>query len=56
MRPGLRVLMVSGYPDDFARWETIRERGYPFLQKPYPARDLVRIVRGVLETGATPKV
>lgn len=55
MRPGMRVLMVSGYPDDFARWETIRERGYPFLQKPYPARDLVRIVRGVLETGATPK-
>jgi PAS domain S-box-containing protein len=55
VKPGISVLMVSGYPDDFARWETIRERGYPFLQKPYPARELLRAVRQQLDPEPTPK-
>ncbi len=55
-KPGLSVLMVSGYPDDFVRWETIRERGYAFLQKPYPARELLRAVRMQLEPAAAPGV
>ncbi len=49
LKPDIAVLMVSGYPDEYSRWETIRERGYPFLQKPYPAREMLRVIRGLLE-------
>ncbi|MCX7818150.1 MAG: PAS domain S-box protein [Kiritimatiellae bacterium] len=48
LRPDVAVLLVSGYPDDYSRWETIRERGWPFLQKPYPAADLLTEVNRVL--------
>ncbi len=44
-RPDVPVLMVSGYPDEYARWETIRERGFTFLQKPYPVAEMLRAVR-----------
>ncbi|MBI4859412.1 MAG: response regulator [Candidatus Riflebacteria bacterium] len=40
-RPGLRVLFSSGYSDEKSDWERIRERGLPFLQKPYGANTLL---------------
>jgi PAS domain S-box-containing protein len=48
MFPGLLVIFISGYAD-----ENVRERGlvdptHLFLQKPFTAQDLVRMIRGAL--------
>ena len=48
-KPDLRVLFTSGYMDDKSRWPTIRQRGFRFLQKPYPAQELLRTLREVME-------
>jgi PAS domain S-box-containing protein len=53
-RPDLRLLLTSGYMDEKSRWPVIRERGYPFLQKPYPLNALLTIVRRVLDAPAPP--
>jgi len=53
-RPGLRVIMTSGYSDERSRWNVIRERGYRFIQKPYPAGELLRLLHAVLAGGAPP--
>ncbi len=47
-RPDIAVLLVSGYPDDYSRWEAIRERGWPFIQKPYSTSDLLAEVARAL--------
>jgi PAS domain S-box-containing protein len=43
---GARCLFIlsSGYTDERARWPVIAERGYHFLQKPYPASELIRLL------------
>ena len=38
------IILSSGYTDERARWPHIAERGYLFLQKPYPASELLRIM------------
>jgi len=43
-KPQLRVLLSSGYTDDKSQSPVIRERGFPFLQKPYSLLDLLRAV------------
>ncbi len=49
-RPDMKVLFMSGYTDDTViRQGNIRE-GTPFLQKPFTPENLVRRVRGVLDT------
>ncbi len=48
-RPGLPVLLSSGYVDDKLGWPEIERRAYPFLPKPYGAGQLLRAVRGALE-------
>ncbi len=48
-RPGLRILMTSGYSDQKSDWQTIRERGYNFLQKPYSLSDLLNAVKEILK-------
>jgi CheY-like chemotaxis protein len=53
-RPDLRLLLTSGYMDEKSRWPIIRERGYPFLQKPYPLHSLLTTVRRVLDAPAPP--
>ncbi len=53
-RPDLAVILVSGYPDDFSRWEQIRERGWPFIQKPYPSTELLAEVARALSPQSTP--
>jgi signal transduction histidine kinase len=47
--PQLLVLMSSGYTDDKSQWPVIRERGFPFLQKPYALADLLRVIREVIK-------
>ncbi|MBI4861968.1 MAG: response regulator [Candidatus Riflebacteria bacterium] len=46
--PGLRVLFSSGYSDEKSEWELIRERGLPFLQKPYGASTLLSKLQELL--------
>ncbi len=52
LKPGLRVLLSSGYADERSRWSAISDKGYPFIQKPYTAEKLLRAVK---ETIARPK-
>jgi DNA-binding NtrC family response regulator len=46
--PDLPALLTSGYTDDRSRWSTIREKGLPYLPKPYGLEDLLRAVRRAL--------
>jgi len=50
--PDLRVLMSSGHASTRSQWETIRNMGLPFLQKPYSLPGLLRIVRETISDGA----
>jgi len=43
------ILLSSGYTGQRSRWETIRERGFNFLQKPYTLTDLLGAVRDAIE-------
>ncbi len=48
LKPGLKVLMSSGYTDEKSKWSVIQERGYPFLQKPYMIADLLKTVSSII--------
>jgi len=41
-RSDLNVLLSSGYMDQKSQWSKIREKGFPFLQKPYALADLLK--------------
>ncbi len=47
-RPGLPVLLASGYHEDEYRRE-IDEQGYRFLQKPYSLPELMQAIRELLD-------
>jgi DNA-binding NtrC family response regulator len=46
MRPGLRILFITGYPDQYA---ALAERNFPVLTKPFTSVRLIRKVREVLD-------
>jgi len=46
--PDLKVLLTSGYTDDRSQWSTIRDKGLPYLPKPYGLENLLRAVRRAL--------
>ena len=48
MRPGVKVLYLSGYTEDAIIHEGVLEAGTAFLQKPFTLQALGRKVRGVL--------
>jgi PAS domain S-box-containing protein len=48
-RPGVRVMFISGYPDDAVVRHGVLERGAPLLQKPFSLAEFVRRVREVLD-------
>ncbi len=48
-RPGIKVLLISGYTDTSFILEGRLEPGTAFLQKPFSPRTLIRAVRGVLD-------
>jgi PAS domain S-box-containing protein len=52
MRPGVRVLFVSGYTDDSIVRHGVRERSSAFLQKPFALEAFAARVREVLDTPA----
>ncbi|GMR05026.1 MAG: PAS domain-containing hybrid sensor histidine kinase/response regulator [Thermodesulfobacteriota bacterium] len=47
-KPGLSVLLTSGYVDDKAHWNVIKEKGFGLLQKPYSLTELLETVKKVL--------
>jgi CheY-like chemotaxis protein len=49
LNAGVPVLFCTGYNPDSAQVETLS--GHPVLQKPYPARELARAVRQLLDQG-----
>ncbi len=48
LKPGVKVLLTSGYADKKSRWSDVNEKGFPFLQKPYSLADLLKSIREVL--------
>ncbi|HXO43753.1 MAG TPA: response regulator [Thermoanaerobaculia bacterium] len=50
-RPGMRVLFISGYPEDAIAHHGVLDTDKAFLQKPCPAAVLLRTVREVLDAG-----
>lgn len=54
LRPGVRFLFVSGYPDDVLLRTGVTRLGTPFLQKPYTLQELGRLVQELL-TANSPK-
>jgi CheY-like chemotaxis protein len=51
MRPGLRVLYVSGHTEDEILHHGVRNAGTPFLAKPITPDALLRKVRQILDAG-----
>jgi DNA-binding NtrC family response regulator len=44
-----KVIITSGYTDEKANWDFIKDKKYRFLHKPYEIRSLLLAVREVLE-------
>ena len=53
LRPGIRVLYVSGYTDDEVLRHGVMEAEMAFLQKPFTASALLERVRGLLDVGSS---
>jgi two-component system cell cycle sensor histidine kinase/response regulator CckA len=51
LRPGMKVLYMSGYTDDAVVRHGILEAGIAYLQKPFAPDSLTRKVRAVLDQG-----
>jgi two-component system, cell cycle sensor histidine kinase and response regulator CckA len=49
MRPGTRILFMSGYTDDAILHHGVLDSGFAFLQKPLTPDSLSRKVREVLD-------
>ncbi len=49
LRPGIRVLYMSGYPEDTELRRLTSELGVPFIAKPFTLTALAAAVRGVLD-------
>jgi CheY-like chemotaxis protein len=50
VRPGIRVLFMSGYTDEMVRRQGIADTGAAFIQKPFTAAELARAVRAALDS------
>jgi len=48
--PGIEVLFISGYPEDFVPLQDIGDGKRIFLQKPFGSDTLLRRVREILDT------
>jgi signal transduction histidine kinase len=54
LRPGIRVLLMSGYSENVSLHQGTLEKGIPFIEKPFSVDNLARKVREVLETRSKP--
>jgi CheY-like chemotaxis protein len=48
--PELKVLFTSGYLDKKSEWPYIKERNFPFIEKPYTLNDLLRAIQESITT------
>ena len=48
--PDIRLLMSSGHASHRSQWETIKNKGLPFLQKPYSLPSLLQMVRRTIQS------
>jgi two-component system cell cycle sensor histidine kinase/response regulator CckA len=44
-KPGMKIVLTSGYTDTKSQWKVIKRRGFRFLQKPFTLVDLLQTVR-----------
>ncbi|NQT24254.1 response regulator [candidate division KSB1 bacterium] len=51
----LNVLLSSGYMDQKSQWPIIRERGFPFLQKPYALSGLLQATHDAIHSVSSTK-
>jgi len=54
MHPGLKVLYMSGYPDDVIAHEGILHKGINFIQKPFTVLSLIE--KTVLDSKGSSKI
>ena len=52
VQPGVRVLLMSGYPERRVEGNVVIEPGTPFLGKPFKIETLLHKVRAVLDRPA----
>ncbi|MEO7035423.1 MAG: ATP-binding protein [Polyangiaceae bacterium] len=52
LKPGLKVLFMSGYTNDALVHQAVVERGFVFLQKPFVPKELVRRVQELAAAAA----
>jgi PAS domain S-box-containing protein len=50
LRPGMKVVFVSGYTDDVALLQQLRAHTLYFLQKPFTAEGLGQMIRAAIDT------
>lgn len=48
--PDLKVVFTSGYTDERTSVQSLMEKGYEFLPKPYSTRQLLEVIRRVFES------
>lgn len=48
LRPGLKILLASGYSEDTSKIDNIHRRGYRYLSKPYTVAELLHVIRELL--------
>ena len=53
LRPGIKVLFMSGYTDDVIVHQGVLDEGAEFIQKPFSPRELAGKVREVLRGAET---
>lgn len=49
INPNLRVLFSSGYADQRSQWQSIHDKGYHFIQKPYAIADLLGTIKEIIK-------
>jgi CheY-like chemotaxis protein len=53
LRPGIRVLLTSGYAEELVRGDELEREQLKVLRKPYHQAELVAVLREVLATDAS---
>ena len=53
IKPGVKVLLTSGYAEELVRGDDLQRENLKVLRKPYQRSDLVTALRDVLGNGST---
>jgi CheY-like chemotaxis protein len=53
LRPGIKVLLTSGYAEELVRGDALNREPLKVLRKPYHQAELVAVLREVLATDAS---